>query len=146
MKRNGQKVKVAYKGYLEDGTLFDECKPEEAFTFVMGTSSVIPGFEKAVGSMEVGDTITVDIPPEEAYGFYQEDAIQRIPTYFFGNKREIPVGEMISLTSPKTQRPAIVKVLGVEDGIVSLDFNHELAGKTLIYEIRLLDVEGESAE
>ena len=52
MKRNGQKVKVAYKGYLEDGTLFDECKPEEAFTFVMGTSSVIPGFEKAVGSME----------------------------------------------------------------------------------------------
>ncbi len=53
---------------------------------------------------------------------------------------------MISLTSPKTQRPAIVKVLGVEDGIVSLDFNHALAGKTLIYEIRLLDVEGESAE
>ena len=130
----------------EEASVFDECKPEEAFTFVMGTSSVIPGFEKAVGAMEVGDTITVTIPPEDAYGFYQEDAVQRIPAYVFGGGREFPVGEMISLTSPKTQRPAIVKVLGVEDGIVSLDFNHALAGKTLIYEIELLSVEGESAE
>lgn len=146
MNRHGQRVTVCYRGYLEDGTLFDECSQDDPFTFVVGTSSVIPGFEKALNNMEVGETQRVVIPPEEAYGTYQEDAVQQFPQYMFDKDQDLPEGKMIRLTSPKTERPAIVKVLGVEDGIVSLDFNHALADKTLEYEITLLDAKGGSAQ
>lgn len=143
MSRHGQRVSVFYKGYLEDGTMFDRCDEGKPFSFVVGTSSVMPGFEKAVCALRVGETAKVSIPPEDAYGPYQPDAVQKFPLYLFGEDSDFPVGKMISLTSPKTNRPAIVKVLKVEDGIVYLDFNHTLAGRELSYEITLVSAEGD---
>lgn len=141
MSNAGKKVKVHYTGTLDDGTKFDSSIDRgEPLEFVCMAGQMIPGFDKAVESMNVGDTITVHLEPSEAYGERSEEAIQTIPLANIPDAEDLPVGETVFLQGPNGQ-PFPAKVAAMDDTTVTFDMNHELAGKPLNFEIELLEAE-----
>ena len=140
MSNAGKQVEVEYVGTLDDGTKFDASADHgETLKFVCGAGMMIPGFDKAVESMEVGQTTTVVLPPEEAYGEYTEEAVQSVPVANIPNGDQLPVGKRIYMSTDQGMMPMLVK--SIEDGIATFDMNHPLAGKTLTFEITLVSVE-----
>ena len=132
----GDTVKVHYNGSLEDGTIFDSSLGKEPLTFTLGQGMVIPGFENAVLGMNEGETKTVTIPPEEAYGPYDEDLVVTI------ERAQIPphiapeIGMVLQVTS-QDGRVSNVTVTEMTEKTVTLDGNSPLAGKNLTFEIKL---------
>lgn len=140
MSQERKLVQVHYRGTLDDGTEFDSSAGREPLEFVSGDGMVIPGFEKAVQEMEVGEKRTVNIPAAEAYGERVEEAIQRIPVDAIPDADKLPVGEYVYLQGPDGQ-PIQVLVASVEEDEVLFDFNHQLAGKDLTFELELVSRE-----
>ncbi len=137
----GKKVKVHYVGTLDDGTEFDSSiKRGDPIEFVCMAGMMIPGFDKAVEDMVVGQKKYVRIPAEDAYGPYEEELVQRIPVSQIPNGEALPVGQTVFMQTPAGQ-PLPVKVVEIVDGVVTLDMNHEMAGKDLNFEISLMEVE-----
>lgn len=140
MIENGKQVSVHYKGTLDDGTVFDSSEGRDPLTFTTGQGMMIPGFEAAVIEMVVGDTKNVHIPCAEAYGEHDERAIQHRSIEEIPNAEQLPVGEVIYFQGPGGQ-PIPAKVLKVEDGEAWFDFNHQLAGQDLNFEITVVSIE-----
>jgi FKBP-type peptidyl-prolyl cis-trans isomerase 2 len=133
------KVTVNYTGKLEDGTIFDSSlldgrQPLEA---KLGEGQLIPGFELGLVGMETGDKKTIEIDPREAYGERDENLIVDI------EKTKVPenveAGMMLQTFGP--MGPSIVKVLEVKDEHVTIDANHPLAGKKLIFDLEVLNID-----
>ena len=139
MVREGQRIRFLYKGSLPDGTVFDDCLgvPHE---IVIGRHQVMRALETALSEMEPGEERTLDLPCSEAYGEYNENAVQKVPTYKIPNGDNLPVGETIGWTSPRNIEPIPVKVVSIENQVATLDFNHPLAGKDIAYWIKLVEV------
>ncbi len=139
--KEGDTVSLHYKGTFEDGTVFDSSDTHGALKFTIGKGMVIPGFDEAVLGMKLGETKTVTIPPEKGYGSHRDDLLIKI------NKAELPpdlnpvVGQRLEFSKDK-QRLQFT-VAEVTDDAVTFDANHPLAGKTLIFELLLLEIEGE---
>lgn len=137
----GKKVAVHYVGTLDDGTEFDSSlRRGDPIEFICMAGMMIPGFDRAVEDMVVGQKKYVHIPADEAYGPREEALIQRIPVDQIPNGASLPVGETVYMQTPAGQ-PLPVKVVEIVDGIVVLDMNHEMAGKDLNFEITLVEVE-----
>ena len=134
----GDTVIVNYTGRLEDGTIFDSSLNEgrEPLTSTLGQSQLISGFEEGLIDMIVGETKTIEIEPENAYGNYQEEMITIVA------KNQVPetiqVGETLQGNTPNG--PIIVKVVEVTDDSVTLDANHPLAGKKLIFDLEVMGI------
>ena len=96
----GKTVKVHYKGTLEDGTVFDSSEGRDPIEFEIGTGTVIPGFEAAIVSMEVGDTQSVDIPCAEAYGELNEDMVGHIPRDSLPDESEPEIDMVLTMEPP----------------------------------------------
>ncbi len=135
----GDVVRVHYKGYFDDGTVFDTSRNADPFEFTLGNEMVIPGFENAIIGMEVGDVRTVEISPEEGYGERREDLVIEI------DKNQVPpeiqpeVGMMLQLQSGQGEAiPVMVSAIG--ETTITLDGNHPLAGKKLNFEIELMEI------
>ncbi|MGL4367064.1 MAG: FKBP-type peptidyl-prolyl cis-trans isomerase [Brevinemataceae bacterium] len=124
--KNGDVVFVHYKGFLNDGSVFDSSEGRDPLSFVVGQGHVIPGFEAAAVDMEVGESKTVHIPCKDAYGEFVEEA-----------QINIPVGQTIVLLHPETGEPMPVKIVKAENGVLTIDGNHPLAGQDLNFEIVL---------
>lgn len=140
MVKQGSKVSVFYKGMLEDGTVFDTNVGQDPLTFTAGGGQMIPGFDKAVLEMEVGEKKTVQIPCADAYGEYDEQLVQARPLDAIPNADQLPVGQRIYFQGPDGQ-PVGAQVLKIEDGNAYFDFNFELAGKDLTFEIEVASAE-----
>lgn len=139
MGNEGKKVKVHYTGTLEDGKKFDSSHDRnEPIEFTCMQGQMIPGFDKAVAGMEVGETKTVTLPAAEAYGEYNEEMVQKVPMEQVPNSDQLPVGQTIYMHGPGGQ-PMPVFVRDISDGVVTFDMNHELAGKPLTFEITLVE-------
>ncbi|WP_102374265.1 FKBP-type peptidyl-prolyl cis-trans isomerase [Raoultibacter massiliensis] len=139
MVREGQRIRFLYKGSLPDGTVFDDCLgiPHE---IVIGRHQVMRALEATLSEMEPGEERTLELPCSEAYGEYNESAVQKVPTYKIPNGDNLPVGETIGWTSPRNIEPIPVKVVSIENQVATLDFNHPLAGKDIAYWIKLVEV------
>lgn len=135
--KEGSIVKVHYRGTLEDGTEFDSSEGCDPLEFTIGSGQVISGFEAAVVDLDPGDTATVTITPEEGYGEAIEDAKQEVPVESFWERPE--VGMVAQLLAPDGTELAAT-VVEVNDETAVLDFNHPLAGKTLTFDITLVEV------
>ena len=134
-------MKVHYTGTLDDGTVFDSShQRNQPLGFVCMTGQMISGFDKAVADMEVGETRTIHLTPEEAYGPYIEDGIQRAPLGAIPGTQNLKVGDEVSLQG-KDGRPYPAKVAEITDTEIAFDMNHPLAGKNLTFEITLLESE-----
>lgn len=139
----GKKVKIEYEGSLENGEVFDSSeKHGKPLEFTVGENQVIPGFENQVIGMEKGQEKTIKISPEEAYGEKKPELVQKIP------KTQVPAeqaskiqkGMVLGLNAPDG-RQVPVMVTDVDDEGITLDMNHPLAGKTLNFKIKVVDVE-----
>lgn len=141
MTKYGTTAVVRYRGTLADGTVFDSTEGIEPLEFVVGSGSVIHGFDEAVASMKVGEKKSVTIPAREAYGAYSEERIERSPMYALPNAKDIKVGKLFYFVTQEGMRfPA--RVLEINEGIATVDFNHPLAGKDLTFEIELVAERG----
>lgn len=137
--KSGDTVRVHYRGTLDDGSEFDSSAGRDPIEFVVGSGQVIPGFEQAVGTMDVGQKSTVTIPAAEAYGERNDEAVQQIPLSAFGDDMPEP-GWVIQLSAPDGSRMAAT-VVAIEGDQVTLDFNHPLAGQDLTFELELVEVD-----
>ena len=140
MSNDGKKVSVHYTGTLDDGTKFDSSLDHGApLDFTCGAGQMIPGFDKAVRDMEVGETKTVRLEPAEAYGEHNPALVQKMPRSNVPNADQLPIGQTIYLRSGSSP-PFPARVVEVTDDSVSFDMNHELAGQALTFEITLVEV------
>ena len=139
MSNSGKKVKTHYRGTLDDGTQFDSSYDRgEPIEFTCGAGQMIPGFDAAVVDMALGEKKSVHIPAKDAYGEYNEQAVQKIPANQVPNADQLPVGQTVYFNSPYGPMPA--KVVSVTIDEVVLDMNHGLAGKDLNFDIELVEV------
>lgn len=133
----GTKVKVHYKGTLDDGSVFDSSENRDPLEFQLGTGQVIAGFDAAVSEMDVGGTKTVTIPCAEAYGEYRNEMVLTLEHCQFPEGMNPEVGKSLQLSTP--QGPLIAQITDVSDDGVTIDGNHPLAGKDLTFELTLVE-------
>ena len=140
--KKGDFVSVDYVGKFENGEVFDSSKHGDhshPLEFVVGTGQVIAGFENAVIGMAVGESKKVTIPAKEAYGEYDEKMTKEIPRSALPKDQEPKIGMVLVIGGPQGQEfPVTISKIHAEN--VTLDFNHPLAGKTLVFEITLIRV------
>lgn len=142
--QSGDTISVHYTGKLENGEIFDSSSGRRPLTFTVGTGQIIRGFDEAVVGMAVGETKTVTMAPEMAYGPRQVELIVDIPKDTVPEGMEIEKGMMIELIDPQGNKiPA--EVFEILDEIVKMDLNHFLAGKTLVFDIEIV-AEGPSQD
>ncbi len=139
--KKGDQVQVHYIGRLEDGTQFDSSRDGEPLEFIVGANQVIPGFDAAIEGMEVGETKTVTIPCDQAYGPHEEALMLNVPRVNFPLEITPQVGQMLELTDASGQESVVAVVTYVGDDHVTLDANHPLAGEDLIFDLELVSVE-----
>jgi peptidylprolyl isomerase len=135
----GNKVKIHYTGTLENGSQFDSSEGREPLAFELGSGQVIPGFDKAVEGMTVGESKSVSIAPEDAYGPRNEQAIQEVPKSALPENL-VPVEGMTLQAQNQNQQPVQLTVTEVGEETITVDANHPLAGKTLNFEISLVEI------
>lgn len=136
--QDGDTVSVNYVGRLEDGQVFDTSEGRGPLSFEVGAQQVIPGFEEAVRGQDVGDKKTVTIPPEQGYGERDDRLVQKMPAAQVQGEG-LDVGAVVGLQD-ESGRPFQATVVGKDDESITLDFNHMLAGKTLVFDIEVVEV------
>jgi peptidylprolyl isomerase len=135
----GNTVRVHYTGRLEDGTVFDTSMDRHPLRFTIGEGRVLAGVEQAVDGMRPGESKTVRIPMEDAYGPYREDMVVAVDRGRFPEELNLKVGQTLEVTSSGGQH-TIVIVTDISDSEVTVDANHPLAGKDLILDLRLIEI------
>ena len=136
----GQTVKVHYKGTLDDGRQFDSSYQRgEPLEFTLGLDSMIAGFTNAIMGMTPGETKTVRIPAQEAYGEHHEELVRDFARHEFPADIDLEEGLVLSADSPDGQRVRFT-VVGISEEKVTLDGNHPLAGEALTFEIELVEI------
>ncbi len=133
--KKGDKIKVVYTGYLEDGSVFDSNQGKEPLEFEVGSGFVIKGFDDAVIGMKAGEKKSVNIPSEQAYGERHDEMVVKIPRAQFQGMEEIKEGMTVS-----TDNGMRAIVVAADEKDVTLDFNFPLAGKNLRFDIEVAAV------
>ncbi len=139
MPKTGDTVRVHYTGTLEDGTQFDTSRDKDPLEFAMGQGELIAGFEKAVADLGVGESCTITLPPEEGYGESNPDLIQEVPRELMPKGVELKPGLVLQGKADDGSVDTFT-VVSFTDDKVMLDGNHPLVGKTLTFEIELIDI------
>ena len=141
--KNGDIVRVHYHGKLTDGTTFDSSEGRTPLEFEVGAGMMIPGFDSGVVGMSIGEKKTINIPAEEAYGLVQDDLLMEFPIDRFPPDMKPEVGMTLNMSNGQGQQFPVV-IADVKDDVVILDANHPLAGKELIFDIEMVEIEGKS--
>lgn len=135
----GNFVKVCYTGKLKSGEIFDQTEDCQSLEVEIGAGEVIPGFEDALLGMSLNEKKTFTLTPDEAYGQRDETLERKIARSNFPPGYQPQEGEFVAFQTPKgEQLPAMVKDVGLEHVVV--DFNHPLAGQSLIYEVEVAEI------
>ncbi|MGV8997876.1 MAG: FKBP-type peptidyl-prolyl cis-trans isomerase [Parvibaculaceae bacterium] len=136
---NGSTVQVHYTGSLADGSVFDSSEGSSPLEFTVGSGQVIPGFDKAVTGMTIGEKKTFTIPANEAYGEHDPRMVQDVPRTELPPEMNLEIGMQLSAASPDGRELRLV-ITEISDEIVCLDANHPLAGEDLTFAIELLAI------
>ena len=132
---------VHYRGTLDDGTEFDSSySRNEPISFVVGAGMMIPGFEAAVVKMNIGDKVSVHLEPFEAYGERNPYLINDVPKKFVFGIENMIEGQTIFASEGEGMGSYPVKIAKINENTVTIDANHELAGKALNFDIELIDL------
>jgi len=134
----GDKVKVHYTGKYTDGKVFDSTAAKEPIVFTIGDEMMIPGFEKAVISMNEGEKTSVTIKARDAYGKIDDDLFVEVNRMDVFGDKNIKKGDTIQ--APTDDGVMMFRIHKVEDTTVILDGNSELAGKDLVFDIELISL------
>jgi peptidylprolyl isomerase len=137
--KNGDTVTVHYTGKLEDGTVFDSSVNRDPLQFTLGEDLLIPGFEQAVLGMSAGESKTAKVSADQAYGPHREEMVVEIDRQEFPPHFQPEVGQQLQI--PQSDgRITRLTVTDVSEKKVTLDANHPLAGRDLIFDIQLLEI------
>ena len=139
-KNVGRNVRVHYRGTFDDGTQFDSSYDRgEPLAFVCGAGMMIKGFDRAVADMDVGQIVDVHLMPEEAYGHRDPNAVITLAISDLPGSEGLTVGESVYLTNMMGQQFPVT-VTAKDDTNITLDANHEMAGRELNFRIELVEV------
>lgn len=143
--KKGDTVKVHYTGKLDTGVPFDTSQGAEPLEFTIGSGKLIPGFEEAVIDMSPGESKTVKLPPEKAYGRYKEERVITV------DKKDLPddvkpeLGMSLEVCAPSGQIIPVM-ITDMDENTVTLDANHPLSEQTLTFDIQLLEIVKEAGK
>jgi len=135
----GDTVKVHYTGTLDDGTVFDSSQDRDPIEFTLGQKQVIDGFDTAVTGMEVGETRSVSLTPDEAYGQPRDELVGTVDRDRLPEELTPEVGMFLQAQSPDGQVND-VKITDVSDDTITIDANHPLAGQNLHFDLTLVSI------
>lgn len=136
MIKEGSKVKVHYTGKFEDNNVFDSSTGRDPIEFVVGEGNLILGFEQGVMGLSAGDKKTVELEPEQAYGPYNEELVNQVPLDRV--PKGVQAGQMLEAQTEAGPIPVIVT--DVNEETATIDANHPLAGRKLIFELEIVEV------
>lgn len=137
MIKEGSKAKFDYT-LTVDGKVADTSAGRGPLEYTHGAGMIIPGLEKELLGMKVGDKKTVTVKPEEGYGLVLQEAIKRVPKDAISNANELKVGDMVGASNGGHTFRAVVKEIGEKE--ITLDFNHPLAGKELVFDVEIKEI------
>lgn len=135
----GDKVKVHYKGSLEDGSIFDSSEGQDPLEFEIGSGQVIVGFDEAVNGMTVGEKKKVLIPIAKAYGEFSADLVMTVPQEQVPADLNPEIGMRLEVGGPDGEI-MLVTVVETNDDHIILDANPPLAGKDLNFDLELVSI------
>ncbi len=135
----GNSVKVHYTGRLDDGTVFDSSVEREPLEFAIGEGKVIAGFEAAMVGMSIGESKTITIPSEEAYGPHRQELVMVVEQEQIPTDVSVDVGQLLQISQGDDEVIPVV-VTDVSESQVTLDANHPLAGQELTFDIQLVEI------
>ena len=137
--QSGDTVRVHYTGTLEDGSQFDSSRGGEPLEFALGQGQLIAGFENAVADLSTGESCSVTLAPDDAYGASNPEMIQDVPRTMMPEGLDLQAGMVLQGQAGDGQVNNFT-VVSFTDETVKLDANHPLAGKTLTFEIELVEI------
>ena len=135
----GKKIRVHYTGTLSDGEVFDSSRGRSPLEFTVGAGQMIPGFDKGVEGMRVGEERTLVLPPDLAYGTKRNDRVFSVSRDVMPENYEPSVGDSLQMMT-RGGTPMSVTVTSVGEDSVELDANHRLAGKELTFQVELMEI------
>ena len=132
-------VTINYKVKDDEGTIVDETTKDQPFSFISGQNQILPSLEENISKMLIGSTQKVVLKPKEAYGEFNEDAVRLVKRTDFPEEMKIEEGQQLMAdTGEGKHLPFIIKEIKGDD--ITIDFNHPLAGKTLEFDVELMDI------
>ena len=136
MNKNKQVV-VSIQGALEDGEIFEQTPEDHPIVINLGQGNIFPRVEEALMSMQPGETRTLSLAPEEGYGPRNKDLVQTLDISSISNSVQPVPGMILSLNVERNgqQEKVPASVVDVKDNNVTIDLNHPLAGKTVVYTV-----------
>lgn len=137
--QSGNTVKVHYRGTLNSGAEFDSSAGRDPLEFTIGSGQVIPGFEQALIGMAEGETKTVTIASDDAYGPHRPELVQDVERSSIPPSISLEMGAILTATDQNGQNLRLT-VVDVSDETVKLDANHPLAGEDLTFELELMEI------
>ncbi len=132
-------VKVHYTGKLTSGEVFDSSRERDPLEFKVGSGQLIPGFDQAIEGMEVNEKKTINIPSEKAYGASNPDLIRNVSQEQLPEDIKPEIGQTLIASGPEGQETRLV-IKEVHDEHIVVDANHPLAGKDLVFDLELVDI------
>ncbi len=137
--KSGDKVAIHYTGSLTDGSVFDSSEGREPLEFTVGSGQIIPGLDAALPGMKVGEKKRVTIAPADAYGDHNPEGVLDVPRSELPDEIPLEVGTRLEMRSPDG-RAVPVTITKVTDDTVTMDANHMLAGKDLVFDFELVKI------
>lgn len=140
--KNDKKIVVWLKGEIENGEVFEQTPEDHPLLLVLGQSTIFPKVEEALATMQPGEVQSIRLDPEDAYGPHHQDLVQTIPAENFPHNIQPASGMVLSLAVERDgkQEKIPATVIATENGSVTIDFNHPLAGKPVIYTVKLHNI------
>jgi peptidylprolyl isomerase len=137
--KQGDTIRIRYVGRLEDGTVFDSSEGRPPLEFSVGGGEVIPGLEQGVAGMSAGETKIITIHAELGYGPYMKERVFEMDRKKMPGNFNIEVGLRLQMYRADGM-PMMVTVVGISENTLTMDCNHPLAGKTLIFDTTLVEI------
>ena len=138
MIENGKQVAIEYSVFLDDNTKIDSNVGKDPLIFLFGADQILPALEESLSGLEVGDSREVTLPPEKAYGAVNPDAYKEVESKLI--PEDLRFEGALLVVSDEQFGEMLIRVDSLKGDQVVLDFNHPLAGKTLKFDVRVIDV------
>ena len=139
-------VTMTYTLTNAEGQVLDQVDASHPFVYMQGAHNIIPGLEQALAGKQAGDTAVVTVQPEDAYGEYNEQLTQQVPRQMFGNVPEDQLVVGAQFQAQTNGGVEIITIADVDGDMITIDANHPLAGETLTFDVRILDVRAATPE
>lgn len=137
--KHGDTVRIHYTGRLTDGTQFDSSANRDPLEFQLGSGQIIKGLDDQVQGMAVGDKQTVTIPADAAYGPHRPEGVQIVPREQIPDGVDVSIGARLQATGGDGNAMTLT-VVNASDAEITVDANHPLAGKDLVFDVELVEV------